>query len=617
MSSAKSRNFRRRADDDEDPDNSISGTPSTTNKPSAPTKPKKPTPRPATKTLLSFADDEDDESPFSRPPPSKSSASSSSRFSKTSSAHKLTSSKDRSTPHPPISTVPSNVQPQAGVYTKEALLELQKNTKTLGAPSRNKPKPPEPEPVVVLKGLIKPVNSTGLDSVATGKSPDLGENKMDIDDNRKSSVAVRDDVPSLSKSIKLGPGLLEDDEEMPDQSMIEAIKAKRERLRQAKAAAPDFIALDGGSNHGEAEGLSDEEPEFRGRIGFFGEKIGGHDKKGVFDDFEERPVQKERGVEVASDEEDEEDKMWEEEQVRKGLGKRLDDGVGNQGVGVSVNGVSGNLPSLGYLGAGNSMTHIPAKNVDGISSHSSVGGTVVNIFDTDVMSISQQAELAKKALSENLKRVRESHGRTIMSLAKTEENLTSSLLNITTLENSLSAAGEKFLFMQKLREFVSVIYKASLLAEVIEHVKELKRQTSLIAESGPVPTEADELTVDDASGSDGQWLVRATICCEDRPDLLPGLINALKALNLKTLRAEITTLGGRVKNVLLITGEEEEEEEDEDRERVDRQHCMKSIQEALRSVMERSGGDYENGSSAGGAKRQRMNAGGVFEYRSF
>nr|WIE96181.1 basic helix-loop-helix transcription factor [Loropetalum chinense var. rubrum] len=38
--------------------------------------------------------------------------------------------------------------------------------------------------------------------------------------------------------------------------------------------------------------------------------------------------------------------------------------------------------------------------------------------------------------------------------------------------------------------------KASLLAEVIQHVKELKRQTSLIAESSPVPTEIDELTVD-------------------------------------------------------------------------------------------------------------------------
>lgn len=44
-----------------------------------------------------------------------------------------------------------------------------------------------------------------------------------------------------------------------------------------------------------------------------------------------------------------------------------------------------------------------------------------------------------------------------MSLEKTEENLSSSLQNVTSLENALSAAGEKFLFMQKLREFVSVI----------------------------------------------------------------------------------------------------------------------------------------------------------------
>lgn len=45
----------------------------------------------------------------------------------------------------------------------------------------------------------------------------------------------------------------------------------------------------------------------------------------------------------------------------------------------------------------------------------------------------------------------------MMSLANTEDNLSSSLLKVASLEISLSAAGEKFLFMQKLREFVSVI----------------------------------------------------------------------------------------------------------------------------------------------------------------
>ncbi|KAK9277035.1 hypothetical protein L1049_006574 [Liquidambar formosana] len=97
--------------------------------------------------------------------------------------------------------------------------------------------------------------------------------------------------------------------------------------------------------------------------------------------------------------------------------------------------------------------------------------------------------------------------------------------------------------------------KASLLAEVIQHVKELKRQTSLIAESSPVPTEIDELTVD-ASDEDGKYVIKASLCCEDRSDLLPDLIKTLKALRLRTLKADITTLGGRVKNVLFVTGED-------------------------------------------------------------
>ena len=44
-----------------------------------------------------------------------------------------------------------------------------------------------------------------------------------------------------------------------------------------------------------------------------------------------------------------------------------------------------------------------------------------------------------------------------MSVLKTDENLSASLLKITDLEKALSAAGDKFIFMQKLRDFVSVI----------------------------------------------------------------------------------------------------------------------------------------------------------------
>lgn len=152
--------------------------------------------------------------------------------------------------------------------------------------------------------------------------------------------------------------------------------------------------------------------------------------------------------------------------------------------------------------------------------------------------------------------------------------------------------------------------KASLLAEVIQHVKELKRQTSLIAESSPVPTEIDELSVDNASDEDGKFIIKASLCCEDRSDLLPDLIKTLKALRLKTLKAEITTLGGRVRNVLFITSEDDDVVLDQQQ-----QYSITSIQEALKSVMEKAAGGGDDSASAASVKRQRTNI-NILEHRS-
>lgn len=146
--------------------------------------------------------------------------------------------------------------------------------------------------------------------------------------------------------------------------------------------------------------------------------------------------------------------------------------------------------------------------------------------------------------------------------------------------------------------------KASLLAEVIQHVKELKRQTSEIAEASPLPTEVDELIVGPADEEDGRFLIKASLCCDDRSDLLSDLIKTLKALRLRTLKAEITTLGGRVKNVLLITGEE-------DCKGIE-QHSLNAIQEALKAVMERTAAED---STSGNLKRQRTNI-SILENRS-
>ncbi|GMH15222.1 hypothetical protein Nepgr_017063 [Nepenthes gracilis] len=150
--------------------------------------------------------------------------------------------------------------------------------------------------------------------------------------------------------------------------------------------------------------------------------------------------------------------------------------------------------------------------------------------------------------------------------------------------------------------------KASLLAEVITHVKELKHQTSQITETSPVPTEADELTVD-ASDDDGKFVIKASLCCQDRSDLLPDLIKTLKSLRLKTLKAEIAMLRGRVKNVLVVAGEEGPTTADNSEQQ---QYSLSSIQEALKAVMEKSGADESNSARA---KRQRNNI-NIIEHKS-
>jgi len=120
-----------------------------------------------------------------------------------------------------------------------------------------------------------------------------------------------------------------------------------------------------------------------------------------------------------------------------------------------------------------------------------------------------------------------------------------------------------------------------------------------------VPTETDELTVDAAAdGQDGRLIIKASLCCDDRSDLLPDLIKALKSLRLRTLKADITTLGGRVKNVLFITHDPtatDEEDHLEPFEPPEELPSISSVQEVLKAVMEKGGDE----STSGNAKRQR------------
>ncbi|GJM97023.1 hypothetical protein PR202_ga13917 [Eleusine coracana subsp. coracana] len=98
-----------------------------------------------------------------------------------------------------------------------------------------------------------------------------------------------------------------------------------------------------------------------------------------------------------------------------------------------------------------------------------------------------------------------------------------------------------------------MIDKASLLAKAVERVRDLKQRVAGVGEAAPAahlfPTEHDEIVV---LASGGGAVFEASVCCDDRSDLLPELIETLRALRLRTLRAEMATLGGRVRNVLVL-----------------------------------------------------------------
>ncbi|GMI82783.1 TMO5-LIKE1, ABNORMAL SHOOT 5 [Hibiscus trionum] len=116
--------------------------------------------------------------------------------------------------------------------------------------------------------------------------------------------------------------------------------------------------------------------------------------------------------------------------------------------------------------------------------------------------------------------------------------------------------------------------KASLLAEVVHHVRELKRQVEDVVRrdldgccsdsqpeletSWPFPGESDEaaLSICDEEGK----LLKATVCCEDRPGLNHDLSRVIRSVQAKVIRAEMTTVGGRTKSVVVMqwSGDEEQ-----------------------------------------------------------
>ncbi|XP_008783898.1 transcription factor bHLH30-like [Phoenix dactylifera] len=124
--------------------------------------------------------------------------------------------------------------------------------------------------------------------------------------------------------------------------------------------------------------------------------------------------------------------------------------------------------------------------------------------------------------------------------------------------------------------------KAALLAEVINHVKRLKSNAVEISKGCTLPSDVDEVRVevegDEMNG--GSFIIKASLCCEDRPDLLADIRQTLQTLQLKTIRAEISTLGGRVKNAVVVMCEGNASD-------IEKNLYASSVHQALKSILDR------------------------------
>ncbi|KAI3685779.1 hypothetical protein L6452_35037 [Arctium lappa] len=92
-----------------------------------------------------------------------------------------------------------------------------------------------------------------------------------------------------------------------------------------------------------------------------------------------------------------------------------------------------------------------------------------------------------------------------------------------------------------------------------------------------IPGENDEMTVEYCGSGSNKKVVRATICCEDRPGLNQDLTETIQSVGGKAVKAEMATVGGRTKAKVVVEWPESGGGGEED---------VETLKRALKAVVE-------------------------------
>ncbi|WOH11930.1 hypothetical protein DCAR_0831426 [Daucus carota subsp. sativus] len=124
--------------------------------------------------------------------------------------------------------------------------------------------------------------------------------------------------------------------------------------------------------------------------------------------------------------------------------------------------------------------------------------------------------------------------------------------------------------------------KASLLAEVISQVKQLKVSAAEASKGLLIATDADEVKVEPLKRSSacGTYYL-ASVCCDYKREVLSDMKQALESLNLNIVKAEISTFKKRMKYVFVFTSSKDNGNAKE------HLFLMNTVRQALSSILEK------------------------------